>query len=177
MKKDAIDLRILLVGLPGAGKTTVGQLLAGELELRLHDIDEAIERSENTTIREIISTRGEKEFRRLEREETERALSGPPAIIVPGAGWAAFGNNLKSIGRRALSVYLKVPPSLATERVENNNDRPLLDSSRPLQRMTELFNARRRFYEACDTSVSTEGKTAEAVASEIAELARGATAG
>ena len=120
---------------------------------------------------------GEPEFRRLEQEETERALSGPPAVIAPGAGWAAYDDNLNSVEGRAITVYLIAPPMLAAERVEHNDDRPLLDSNQPVERMNELFQARRRFYESCDLSVSTEGKTAEEVAAEIAKLAREAAAG
>lgn len=167
----------MLVGLPGAGKTTVGRLVADCLNLSVYDIDDAIEQNEHTSIREIIETRGEREFRRLERLEAERAITGSPAVVVPGGGWAAEKGNLESVRGRALTVYLKTTPEIAAKRVEKNNDRPLLDSDHPHARMLELFDKRRPFYERCDSVVTTDGKTVEEVAAEVAELARHAAAG
>ena len=104
-------------------------------------------------------------------------IVGPPAVIVPGGGWAAHGDNLERVRGRVLTVYLKTPPAAAAKRVEGFTDRPLLDSDDPSERMTELFESRRQFYESCDAVVMTEGKSVIEVAATVAKLARHAAAG
>ena len=97
---------LILVGLPGAGKSTVGQLVACNLRVPLQDIDTTIEEKLGVSIADIFATRGETEFRRLEQSETTSALAGEPAVIVPGGGWAAQPGNLESLAGRAATVYL-----------------------------------------------------------------------
>ena len=80
---------VVLVGLPGSGKTTVGRLAAERLQAVFVDIDAVIVRREGKPITMIFAERGEPAFRELERKEMETALAGEPAIIASGGGWAA----------------------------------------------------------------------------------------
>jgi shikimate kinase len=141
------------------------------------DIDEAIEQTEGRSPAELIRECGEAEFRRLEKRETERVLAGPAAVVIPGGGWAAFNDNLSALKGRAFAVFLDTSPQTALERVGETTDRPLLDGPDPTHLMSNLLERRLPFYERCDATVSTEGKTAQEVAAEVAELARGATEG
>jgi shikimate kinase len=168
---------LVLVGLPGSGKSTVGRLLARIMDARFFDVDEEIERREGMSVAEIISGRGEKEFRRLEKLETDRALAGAPGVVVPGGGWAAEGDNLEMARDRAFTIYLETTAQTAAMRVGTISGRPLLDGADPLSRMIDLLALRRSFYENCHATVTTDGKTAPEVAAEIVKLARRAAAG
>ena len=168
---------VVLVGLPGSGKSAVGRLVARALEVRSHDVDAAVERLCGASVREIFTTRGESEFRRLEKLETERLLGGPPAVIVPGGGWAAVPGNLETTRGRALTVYLETSPDTAAQRTAHSDDRPLLDGPDRGERLKDLLTARGRFYASCDVTVSTEDRTAEQVAAEVVELAQRAHGG
>jgi shikimate kinase len=168
---------LVLVGLSGAGKSTVGRLVARELGVNAHDIDEIIERKQGRSIAEVITTQGEQAFRKLERIETERVLDGPASVVIPGGGWAAQEGNLDSLGDRAVSVYLQTTPHTALTRVGQTSSRPLIDGPDPLLRITALLTARRPFYERCEATVSTEGKSVAEVVNAVTELARRAAVG
>jgi shikimate kinase len=168
---------LVLVGISGAGKSTVGLCVAQKLGVDAHDIDELIERKEKRPVAEIITTQGEHGFRRLEQLEAERVLVGPPSVVIPGGGWAAYKDNLSSLGRRAISIYMHTTPETALARVGETASRPLLDVPNPLLRIKELLTARLPFYERCDAVVSTEGKTVAEVTDEVIELARRAIVG
>jgi len=80
---------VVLIGLPGSGKTTVGKLVADALKAPFVDIDATVTRKEGRPIALIFAEKGEGVFREMERVEMEAALAGAPAIIAPGGGWAA----------------------------------------------------------------------------------------
>ena len=80
---------IVLVGLPGSGKTTVGRLVAEQLHAGFVDVDAIVERREGRPIALIFAEKGEAAFREMERKEMETALASEPAVIAPGGGWAA----------------------------------------------------------------------------------------
>ena len=117
-------LPIVLVGLPGAGKSSVGAELAARLGARFIDVDRAIEDTEQRSVRHIFEAEGEATFRRLETEAVQKALSGPsPVVVAPGGGWAAQADNLRETRGRALTVYLTVSPEEAAGRLPGSADR------------------------------------------------------
>ncbi len=162
---------LILVGLPGAGKSTVGNLVAANLKVPFQDIDITIEEKLGISIADIFATRGEAEFRRLEQSETANALAGEPAVIVPGGGWAAQPGNLESVAGRAATVYLETSVETAVSRLSAGETRPLLIGSDPAVQLRDLFATRKPCYEKCDHHISTDGKNAEQVAIEVTELA------
>jgi len=175
--KRRLSRHLLLVGLPAAGKSTVGCLVAAALGVQVRDIDALIESCLGMGIPQIFATHGEAAFRSLERAETMRALTGDPIVVVPGGGWAAQPGNLHHAKVRALTVYLYTSPEQAAARVLTQSERPLLSSADTVAKMRELLAERAAFYEQCDTRVFTDGKTAEAVASEVVEVALGGRGG
>ncbi len=167
-----LQKHVVLIGLPGAGKSTVGRLVAKILNVDVRDVDSAVERRAGMKIAEIFDSQGEAAFRALERRETEDALEGDPAVVIPGGGWAAQPGNLETVRGRAVTVYLKTEAATAAKRAGAHSGRPLLDSPDPVGRMESLLAERSRYYEGCDLVLATEGKSAEQVARELAELAR-----
>jgi shikimate kinase len=170
---------IVLVGLPGCGKTTVGRLAAAKLTAPFVDLDEAIEASSGKRIAGLFAERGEPAFRELERQAMERALAEPPSVIAAGGGWAAEPGNLEAAGDRAVTVYLRVAPEVAAERVATSEVTGATSGSRPLlagregePRMRELLGARRSFYQRCQATVSADRSPPAELAEAVAKLAR-----
>ena len=163
---------MLLIGLPGSGKTSVGRQAARLLGVPLVDVDQVIAESEGTSITAIFSERGEAAFRELETDQMGRVLAGPPVVVAPGGGWAAQRGNLEGAAGRALVIYLQTDAATAHERVKGEEERPLLSGARPLERMRELYTARHPIYQLAETVVDTAGKTVEQVAHHVVELAR-----
>ncbi len=169
-----IDQRrhVLLVGLPGSGKTTAGHRAARQLGAPFIDIDRLIERDAGARVAVIFAQQGESAFRAMERDQVERALSGPAAVIAPGGGWAAQPGNWESIAGRALVVYLETQPATAARRAAPAGTRPLLQGGEPGERMIALLAQREQFYRLADEVVSTDDRTTMQVAHEVVALAR-----
>ena len=98
---------VLLVGLPGVGKSTVGQLVAAGLEAPLLDIDLILVRQMGMPIAQIFGMVGEPRFRAMERDAVATAQARDPAIIVPGGGWAAQPGQVQAAKPNCLIIYLK----------------------------------------------------------------------
>ena len=163
---------LILVGLPGAGKTTVGRLVAQDLGVPFVDVDTLIEERIGVSIAEIFADQGEAAFRELERQCVAKlAAEHSPCVIAPGGGWAAQPGTLRSVAGEALTVYLETAPAVAAERSRGGPERPLLADRRE-EGMRELHGQRERFYARCDASVPTDNRTPREVASEVVELAR-----
>ena len=166
---------MILVGLPGAGKTTVGRIVAEHLGVRFAEVDALIEERVGLPIPKIFSDRGEGAFREYESEiVAELVASDHARVIAPGGGWAAQAHSLDSVAGRALTVYLETTPATAAVRARNGVLRPLLgaDEGAYEGRIAELHRTRQRYYSGCDVSVSTDGRTPVEVAQEVVELAR-----
>ena len=166
---------LILVGLPGAGKTTVGRLVAETLDMAFVDVDDLIEESTGSSVREIFADRGEAGFRLLEGEwvaELMRREHG--TVIAPGGGWAAHAGALEAVADRAFTVYLQTDPDVAATRTKESYHRPLLDvdGAGRETRMRELYSQRERCYGCCDAVAETDDCTAAEVARKVAELAR-----
>jgi len=163
---------VVLIGLPGSGKSTVGKLVAEALGAPLVDIDVIVTRKEGRPIAMIFAERGEAAFRALERAEMETALAGLPSIIAPGGGWAAQEGALDSVQQRGLVVYLKSRPDTAATRAAPQGNRPTLMGEDPALQMRQLLREREPFYLKADATVETDRKPAAKVVEEIVRLAR-----
>jgi len=167
-----VKRHIVLIGLPGAGKSTVGRMVADKLHAGFVDIDTILIRKEGKPISMIFAEKGEPVFREMERKEVEAALANEPAVIAPGGGWAAQPGALENAKSRGYLVYLKARAEVAAGRAEPSGTRPVLMGDDPLARMRELYTARDPFYAKADATVLTEAKSAENVAAEIVKLAQ-----
>jgi shikimate kinase len=167
-----VKKHIVLIGLPGAGKSTVGRMVADKLQAGFVDIDTILIRKEGKPISMIFAEKGEPVFRDMERKEVEAALAHDPAVIAPGGGWAAQPGVLEDAKPRGYIVYLKARAEVAAGRVEPSGTRPVLMGDDPLARMKELFTARDPYYAKADATVLTEAKSAENVVAEVVRLAQ-----
>lgn len=163
---------IILIGFMGAGKTTVGRLLATKVGLPFIDTDEGVVNRAGMSIVEIFKRDGEPAFRELEREVAIEALTGPPAVISLGGG--ALGDPaVASLLQGKDVVHLEAPWAEVMRRLRGDESRPVISSTDP----KALFEARQRGYETVRTrAVSTEGRTPDEIAREVAVELRGSAA-
>ncbi len=164
---------IILVGLPGSGKTTVGQAVAKQLNRTFLDLDMEIERREGRSISQIFGEKGEGYFRQKEREVTEELTLVGNMIVAPGGGWIANPENVNLVRPPAKLVYLRVTPATALKRLgPTRMMRPLLTRPDPLGELTRLLDARKAAYEAADHVVSTELFDLQRVIEKVVDIAR-----
>jgi len=163
---------VLLVGLPGVGKSLVGRLVAEGLPAPLLDIDSILVRQMGMPVAQIFGMVGEPRFRAMERDAVDTAQAREPAVIVPGAGWAAQPGQLEAAKRASLIIYLKCSVTTAARRSELGEVRPLLTGADPVERTRDLLAAREPFYKLADYEVAADVKPAPAVAQEVVRLAR-----
>ena len=137
---------IVLVGLMGAGKTTVGRRLAQKLGLPFVDADAEIEEAAGMTITDIFDRFGEAHFRDGERRVIARLIDGTPKVIATGGGAFINDGTRALILGQALAIWLDAEPTVLAERVRRRDTRPLLRGRDPGEVLTELAAIRNPFY-------------------------------
>jgi shikimate kinase len=163
---------LVLVGLPGAGKSTLGALVASHAHRPFLDFDVEIARRYGAPVSKIFSDRGEAFFRGLERMLTMELVDAPAMILAPGGGWITQTSNTALMRARARIIYLQVSPAVALARLGGQVvDRPLLRVDDPLGKLEELFHARRQLYERADHVVDTESIEPQALVEFLVGLA------
>jgi shikimate kinase len=167
-----VKRHIVLVGLPGAGKTTVGRLAAERLQAAFVDIDAVLVRREGKPIAMLFAERGEAAFRELERKEMDATLAGAPAVVASGGGWAAQPGAVAGATAQALIVYLRARPETAAQRAAPEGTRPLLIGEDPVDRMRQLSRERERAYSQADATLDTDRQPPERLAAEVVRLAQ-----
>jgi shikimate kinase len=163
---------ILLVGLPGSGKSTVGKLVAEAMGADVIDIDSLLVREMGMPVTQIFGMVGEPRFRQMERDAVNTAQAREACVIVPGGGWAAQPGQLQAAKQLSLVIYLKCSAASATKRSQQGEARPPLAGVDPAHRMRALLEEREPFYLQADHKVDAEYAKPEAVAAEVMELAR-----
>ena len=164
---------VMLVGLPGVGKSTVGRLVAEKLPAPLLDIDSILVRQMGMPIAQIFGMVGETRFRSMERDAVRTAQAREPAVIVPGGGWAAQPGQMNEARPGSLLIYLKCAAVVAARRTEQGEVRPLVaGAADPIDRVRALLAAREPYYTLADYEVATDVKKPAEVAEEVIRIAR-----
>ena len=172
--------KIILVGLPGSGKSTLGRKLAGQLGFPFYDLDELIEQREGSSIADIFYGKGEGYFRNLETEVLEEYLrSGEALVMATGGGAPCFNDNMERINKQqdAISVFLDVPLPRIMERLTHGEValRPLfqgLDTGEISARLKDLYAERVHYYDQAKIKLSGEDIATELLISELMSFFR-----
>ena len=146
---------VALVGLMGAGKTTIGRRLAQALALPFVDADEAIVTAAGRSIEDIFAERGECEFRRGERQVIARLLDGPPHVLATGGGAFIDASTRALMKEQAITIWLRAPLDVLMKRVSKRDHRPLLKEDDPQAVMQRLMDERYPIYAEADITVET----------------------
>ncbi|MBE9188235.1 shikimate kinase [Microcoleus sp. LEGE 07076] len=149
-------VNIYLVGMMGAGKTTVGRILARELKYRFFDTDELIVRVANQSIAEIFDREGEEAFRELETKVLNELCAYQNSVVATGGGIVARSTNWGYL-HYGIVVWLDVPVDELCDRLRSDSTRPLLREGDINSKLQSLFNERKRFYNQADVRVCISG--------------------
>lgn len=163
---------IVLVGMPGSGKSAVGRRLAARLDLGFVDADEEIERAAGKPIMDIFKDHGEAYFRDGERKVIARLLGAGPQVLATGGGALMEADTRDNIRRSGISIWLKAELPVLMRRVLKRNNRPLLEND-PERVMRQLIEARDPIYATADITVESRDLPHDTIVGEIiAALAR-----
>jgi shikimate kinase len=154
---------IVLIGMPGSGKSSIGRRLAQHLGLEFVDADQEIETAAGMSIADIFSQHGEPYFRAGEARVIARLLDKGPQVIATGGGSFVNPDTRALIRARALSVWLKAEVDLLLRRVKRKNDRPLLRAADPEAVLKRLLAEREATYAEADITVTSLDVPHEAV--------------
>jgi len=164
-----LDRGIVLIGLMGAGKSSVGRRLAKRLDLPFSDADQEIEKAADCTIEEIFARHGEAAFRAGERRVIGRLLDGPPQVLATGGGAFMDRETRAAISEKGISIWLRADLDVLLERVLRRDNRPLLKQGDPEQILRRLMAERDPVYAQADLTATSGQGPHEDVVEDIVE--------
>ena len=162
-------MNVILTGMPASGKTTVSKLLSEKLNLKLVDTDEEIVKKYGA-ICDIFATLGEPAFRNMETEVVKNVCAQSGLVVSTGGGCVLRAENVELFKNSGKIVYLLADLQTLTERVKNDNTRPLISGDSAVK-LEKLLKERSPIYEACaDFTVDTNGKSPKEIVENICKL-------
>ncbi len=169
---DAIKSRlgrrpIVLVGLMGCGKSSIGKRLAARLGLPFVDADEEIEKAAAKTINDIFSDHGEDQFREGERKVIARLLGNGPQVLATGGGAYMHADTRQKVRETAVSIWLRADLPILMRRVSKRDTRPLLRTGNPEATMRKLIETRYPVYAGADLTVESRDEPHDVIVAEI----------
>jgi shikimate kinase len=164
----ALDRRsAVLVGMMGAGKTSIGRRVALRLGVPFVDADAEIEKAAGMTIPDIFAIRGEPDFRAGEARVIARLLEGGPQVLATGGGAFINPDTRAAIGAKGVSIWLKAEFDVLMRRIKRRQDRPLLKTDDPGATLRALMDARYPVYALADLTVQSREVPHEKIVDEI----------
>jgi shikimate kinase len=162
------NANLILVGMMGAGKTTVGRLLARRLKLAFHDSDEEIERRCGVRVPVIFEIEGEAGFRAREAQAIAALCTLDGVVLATGGGAVLAEENRRRLAEHGTVIYLHARPGHLWQRVRHDRNRPLLATPDPQRKLDELYTVRDPLYrEVADIVVDTGKQSVQALAKEL----------
>jgi shikimate kinase len=169
----APSAHLVLVGLPGAGKSTHGRRAAKLLGWPFVDLDRQIVKSTGHSVAELFEFEGEAGFRARERQATQELVRARQSVIAPGGGWMMDPENVALLRPPSIVIWLRVTPESAVRRMgERIRVRPMLRSENPTAVLAALLEKRQATYASADATIDTEALDWQQVARSIAEFAQ-----
>jgi len=166
-----MDDNIFFVGLMGAGKTTVGRVLAKHLQKTFYDTDHEIERRTGVSIPHIFEVEGEAGFRKRESQVLGDLVSMPGVVLATGGGIVLLPENRHLLKEHGTVIYLRANVHELWLRTRNDKNRPLLQQGDPREKLEQLFLVRDPLYkEVADYIVDTGGQPVNAIVQKIEKL-------
>lgn len=165
--------RLALIGLRGAGKSTVGRLLADRLEVPFVELDQRVEEVAGMSLAEVFELHGAEHFHRLEAETLEEVLAeGDRVVLAVGGSIVDVPRTFERLRHTCRTVWLRAEPEEHFQRVFASGDRrPMRDRPRAMEELRELLASREPLYSRCEVSVDTSKRSPEQVCAEIAAWA------
>lgn len=161
---------LILVGLPGVGKTTLGRAAARRLGRGFLDFDDEIEKRSGMSVREIFRLKGEEHFRALEFELTKELSTSGGMVLSPGGGWITQHGSVELLRSAGRIIYLRASPEAVAKRLRRVETRPLLAGRDPVVALRELYAKRQALYETADVVLDTEGLARQQLIAKMVEL-------
>lgn len=161
---------VVLVGLMGAGKSTIGKKVAMMLDLPFKDADTEIEAVSRMSVPELFESYGEEEFRDLERRVISRLLEAGPMILATGGGAYMNANTRESIKKAGISFWLNAELDVLMERVSRRQHRPLLKDPDPRGVMQRLMEQRYPIYAEADLNIMSRDDKKDVIATELIDI-------
>jgi shikimate kinase len=168
---------VVLVGMMGAGKSTIGRRLAARLRMRFLDADAEIEAAAGMSIPDIFESRGEPDFRDGEARVIARLLDSGPAVLATGGGAFMRKETRDRIRGKAISIWLKVDADVIMRRVKRRSDRPLLQTVDPEATVGRLISEREPVYQQADLTIWSRDVPHEKIVEECIEALYGRLCG
>jgi len=163
---------IVLIGMMGAGKSTIGRRLAARLRLPFLDADVEIEAAAGMSIPDIFETHGEAHFRDGEARVIARLLDSGPAVIATGGGAFMREETRKRIADKAVSIWLKADLDVIMKRVKRRADRPLLQTEDPAATVARLLEVREPVYQGADLTIASRDVPHDRIVDECIDALR-----
>jgi shikimate kinase len=165
-----LNRTVALVGMMGAGKSSVGRRLASRLDVSFHDADTAIESAAGCTVSQIFERYGESAFRDGERKVIARLLSEPAHVLATGGGAFIDQATRAELKQRAVTIWLKAPVELLLARTQRRDTRPLLRNGDPRATLERLLEERAPVYALADFTVDSREGPHTAVVEHIVAM-------
>ncbi len=161
----------------GAGKSTIGPILANTIGWKFYDLDKVIENRENKKVREIFEEKGEEYFRKIETDVLIKLSHGRNIIISLGGGTLANDENLNFMKQKGKIIYLKLSPEEAYKRLRFKRDRPVLNirngdftKEELLDKINSIYEQRKKYYEKADITIDTDNISVGQTVDQLAKI-------